>query len=104
MELVEGAEDVAERAQVRRLYSIQHESVLSINGVGREVVPSEVAKSVAWECGVEKGLNAVDGDGDGWLSENVVLVIVRYYSFIERSFISFREREDNIAGECRRQG
>ena len=42
-----------------------------------EVVPSEVAKSVAWECGVEKGLNAVDGDGEGWLSENVVLVMIR---------------------------
>ena len=39
-------------------------------------MPSEVAKSVAWECGVEKGLNAVLGDGEGWLSENVVLVIV----------------------------
>ena len=55
--------------------------------------PSEVAKSVAWECGVEKGLNAVLGDGEGWLSENVVLVMVRYYSFIEGSFNSFMERE-----------
>lgn len=41
----------------------------------RRDAPSEVAKSVACECGVEKGLNAV-GDGEGWLSENVVLVIV----------------------------